>query len=73
MPVTVVPDEARISHIHTRVAGWIERLYVGNTGEMGRAGQPIADIFSQELFASQVEYLAARDDGAADGGGRKRA
>lgn len=57
---TVVPDESRISHIHTRVAGWIEKLHVSNTGEPVRAGQPIADIFSQELFASQVEYLAAR-------------
>jgi Cu(I)/Ag(I) efflux system membrane fusion protein len=60
VPVTIVPDESRISHIHTRVAGWIEHLHVGNTGEVVRAGQPIADIFSQELFASQVEYLAAR-------------
>lgn len=57
---TVVPDESRISHLHTRVSGWIERLYVPNTGEIVRAGQPIADIFSQELYASQVEYLAAR-------------
>lgn len=59
-PATVVADESRISHIHTRVAGWIEHLHVANTGELVRAGQPIADIFSQELFASQVEYLAAR-------------
>lgn len=57
---TVVPDESRISHVHTRVAGWVEKLYVGNTGEFVRAGQPIVDIYSQELFASQVEYLAAR-------------
>lgn len=60
VPVTIVPDESRISHIHTRVAGWIEHLHVGNTGEAVRAGQPVADIVSQELFASQVEYLAAR-------------
>lgn len=57
---TVVPDESRISHIHTRVTGWIEKLRVGNTGESVRAGQPIADIFSQELLASQAEYIAAR-------------
>ncbi|MDO8312887.1 MAG: efflux RND transporter periplasmic adaptor subunit [Sideroxyarcus sp.] len=58
---TVVPDESRISHIHTRVAGWIEKLHVANTGEMVRAGQPIADIYSQELLSSQIEYLAARE------------
>ncbi|MEN9578422.1 MAG: hypothetical protein RJA70_1431 [Pseudomonadota bacterium] len=57
---TVVPDESRVSHIHTRVSGWIERLYVNTTGEHVRAGQPLAGIFSQELLASQTEYLSAR-------------
>jgi membrane fusion protein, copper/silver efflux system len=57
---TVVPDESRLSHIHTRVAGWIEQLEVTTTGEFIRAGQPLARIFSQELLSSQTEYLAAR-------------
>ena len=57
---TVVPDESRVSHVHTRVSGWIERLYVNTTGERVRAGQPLAGIFSQELLASQTEYLSAR-------------
>jgi membrane fusion protein, copper/silver efflux system len=57
---TVVPDESRISHVHTRVTGWIERLDVNTTGGQVRAGQPLAHIFSQELLASQTEYLAAR-------------
>lgn len=57
---TVVPDESRISHVHTRVAGWLEQLDVNTTGEMVRAGQPLARIFSQELLSSQTEYLAAR-------------
>ena len=57
---TVAPDETRISHVHTRVAGWIEQLDVNTTGEFVRAGQPLARIFSQELLSSQTEYLAAR-------------
>jgi Cu(I)/Ag(I) efflux system membrane fusion protein len=57
---TVVPDESRVSHVHTRVSGWIERLYVNTTGERVRAGQPLAGIFSQELLSSQTEYLVAR-------------
>jgi Cu(I)/Ag(I) efflux system membrane fusion protein len=57
---TVVPDESRISHVHTRVAGWIEQLHVNTTGEFVRAGQPLARVFSQELLSSQTEYLAAR-------------
>ena len=57
---TVVPDEARVSHIHTRVAGWIEQLHVDTTGQRVRAGAPLAAIFSQELLSTQSEYLAAR-------------
>jgi membrane fusion protein, copper/silver efflux system len=57
---TVVPDESRLSHVHTRVSGWIEQLTVNTTGQTVRAGQPLAGIFSQELLSSQNEYLAAR-------------
>ena len=64
---TIVPDESRISHVHTRVAGWIEHLDVNTTGEQVRAGQPLAHIFSQELLSSQTEYLAARKNTAASG------
>jgi Cu(I)/Ag(I) efflux system membrane fusion protein len=76
---TVVPDESRIAHVHTRVAGWIEQLDVNTTGELVRAGQPIARVFSQELLSSQTEYLAARRAMSATGltsavvaGGRTR-
>jgi Cu(I)/Ag(I) efflux system membrane fusion protein len=76
---TVVPDESRISHVHTRVSGWVEHLDVNTTGEMVRAGQPLAHIFSQELFSSQTEYLAIRKATSASGitsvvvaGGRTR-
>jgi Cu(I)/Ag(I) efflux system membrane fusion protein len=58
---TVVPDEERVSHVHARVSGWIEELHVRATGETVRAGQPLAAIFSQDLFASQVEYLGIRE------------
>ena len=64
---TVVPDESRISHVHTRVAGWIEQLDVNTTGEVVRVGQPLARIFSQELLSSQIEYLGTRKALAASG------
>lgn len=63
---TVVPDESRVSHVHTRVSGWIERLYIDTTGQAVRAGQPLAGIFSQELMSSQSEYLSARRSAAAN-------
>jgi Cu(I)/Ag(I) efflux system membrane fusion protein len=49
------------------VAGWIEQLDVNTTGEMVRAGTPLARIFSQELLASQTEYLSARRSMSASG------
>ena len=64
---TVVSDESRISHVHARVAGWIEQLDVNTTGELVTAGQPLGRIFSQELLSSQTEYLAARRNTAASG------
>lgn len=76
---TVAPDESRISHVHTRVAGWVEQLDVNTTGETVRVGQPLARVFSQELLSSQTEYLSARQSIAASGissavvaGGRTR-
>ena len=64
---TVVPDESRMSHVHTRVAGWIEHLDVNTTGEFVKSGQPLAHIFSQELLSSQTEYLSARRNTSAAG------
>jgi membrane fusion protein, copper/silver efflux system len=55
---TVAPDEERVSHIHTRVSGWIEELQVSTTGQAVEQGQALAAIFSQDLFAAQTEYLA---------------
>lgn len=56
---TIVTDESRVVHVHTRVSGWLEELYVNTTGEQVRAGQPLGTVFSQELYSSQSEYLSA--------------
>lgn len=64
---TVALDESRVSHVHTRVAGWIERLYVNTTGQLVARGAPLAAIFSQELLASQNEFLALRQSLSASG------
>ncbi|OYV94697.1 MAG: hypothetical protein B7Z68_07625 [Acidobacteria bacterium 21-70-11] len=57
---TVVPDETRIRHFHTRVTGWVEKLYVDFTGQYVRKGQPVLSLYSPQLLASQEEYLQAR-------------
>jgi Cu(I)/Ag(I) efflux system membrane fusion protein len=57
---TVTADETRIHHFHTRVSGWVEKLYVNFTGQLVRQGQPVVSIYSPELLASQEEFLRAR-------------
>jgi RND family efflux transporter MFP subunit len=53
-------DETRIRHVHTKISGWIEKLYVNFTGESVARGRPILSIYSQELLGAQHEYLQAK-------------
>jgi Cu(I)/Ag(I) efflux system membrane fusion protein len=50
-------DETRISHINTRVAGWIGRLGVSAEGERVRRGDLLFELYSPELVNAQKEYL----------------
>jgi RND family efflux transporter MFP subunit len=55
----VTYDETRLRHVHTKIAGWVERLHANATGEVVRRGQPLLEIYSPELLATQEEYLVA--------------
>jgi membrane fusion protein, copper/silver efflux system len=57
----VTADERRVRHVHTKIMGWVEKLYVNYTGQAVRAGQPILSIYSPDLLASQEELLRARE------------
>jgi len=52
-------DEDRMVHMHPRVKGWIERLYVKSEGEPVSKGQPVYAIYSLELVNAQDELLLA--------------
>jgi Cu(I)/Ag(I) efflux system membrane fusion protein len=58
---TVVPDERRVSVVHSKVSGWIDKLYVDATGQPVAAGQPLLSIYSPEVYATQEEYLIASE------------
>jgi RND family efflux transporter MFP subunit len=60
----VTPDEGRIRHVHTKIAGWVEHLSVNFTGQTVERGQPILSLYSPELLASQEEFLKARETAA---------
>jgi len=52
-------DEDRRVHIHPRVEGWIEKLYVKASGDPVEAGQPLYELYSPQLVNAQEEFLLA--------------
>ena len=56
---TVTFDERRVAHVHTRIDGWIEEVFVDFTGDLVKAGQPMLTVYSPEMLASQQELLLA--------------
>ncbi|OIO30067.1 MAG: hypothetical protein AUJ60_03500 [Nitrospirae bacterium CG1_02_44_142] len=50
-------DERRLATVNTKIEGWIERLYVNYTGKYVKKGEPLAEIYSPELVATQQEFL----------------
>ena len=55
----VTADERRLHHVHTKLEGYIEHLYVDYTGKFVRKGEPLVSLYSPELVATQQEYLLA--------------
>lgn len=52
-------NEATLSHVHTRVDGWVESLKVAAEGDRVRAGELLFELYSPTLVNAQKEYLAA--------------
>ena len=57
----VAYDEDKLVHIHPRVEGWIEKLYIKAAGDPVEKNQPLYDIYSPELVNAQEELLLALD------------
>ena len=57
----VTYDEDKLVHIHPRVQGWIEKLYVKAVGDPVKKGQALYEIYSPELVNAQEELLLALD------------
>jgi Cu(I)/Ag(I) efflux system membrane fusion protein len=56
---TITYDETKVTHVHSKIEGWIDKLYVNYTGKLIEKGQPLFTIYSPELLATQQEYLLA--------------
>ncbi len=57
---TLAAPEDGLARIPTRFAGWIEQVFVNQTGDRVEKGQVLATIYSPELLTAQQEFLTAR-------------
>jgi len=56
----IQPDETKIAHIHVKVSGWLDQVYVDFVGQLVKKGQPLLTLYSPDLVATEQEYLIAR-------------
>lgn len=50
-------DEKKLATINLKFEGWIEKLYVDYAGKYVKKGEPLAEVYSPELFATQQEFI----------------
>jgi len=53
-------DDEKISRVHVKFAGWIEKVYLDYVGKLIKKGQPLFTLYSPDLVSAQQEYLIAR-------------
>jgi Cu(I)/Ag(I) efflux system membrane fusion protein len=54
----VTIDETRTAHVHARVRGWIEGFHVQYVGKKVKKGEPLVSIYSQDVYAAQMELVS---------------
>ena len=53
-------DDTKISRVHVKIAGWIEKVYLDYVGKLIKKGQPLFTLYSPDLVSTEEEYLIAR-------------
>jgi multidrug efflux pump subunit AcrA (membrane-fusion protein) len=64
----VEPDEGLQGYVQTRFAGWIRQVYVNQTYQFVKKGQPLFTIYSPDLVSTENEYLIALNSQKSLGG-----
>lgn len=54
-------DQSKASSVSSRVMGRVEKLYHKNLGDYVKRGDPLYDLYSEELNNAKQEYLLAID------------
>ncbi len=55
----VTYDESKLAKIQSKVKGWVEKLYINETGRKVKNGTILLEIYSPDLVSTQEEYLLA--------------
>jgi len=56
----VETDETRVARVHTKVSGWVRKVFIDYTWQHVEKGAPLFTLYSPELVSAQQEYLIAR-------------
>ncbi len=56
----ITADETRIAHVHVKINGFIENVFVDYVGQLVKKGQPLFSVYSPDLVSTQEEYLIAK-------------
>lgn len=56
----ITADETKIAHVHVKVNGFIEQVFVDYIGQLVKKGQPLFTLYSPDLVSTQEEYLIAK-------------
>jgi len=54
----VTLDETRTAHVHAKVRGWVEGIHVDFVGRKVKKGEALCSIYSQEVYAAEIELLS---------------
>lgn len=52
-------DENKLSQLHPKTEGWVEKLHVSRTGDPVQRNGILLELYSPQLVSSQQEYLLA--------------
>jgi Cu(I)/Ag(I) efflux system membrane fusion protein len=55
----IAADETKVAHVHVKINGFIEQVFVDYVGQLVKKGQPLFTIYSPDLVSTQQEYLIA--------------
>lgn len=56
---TVEYAEPLVRDVNTKNGGWVQKLYIDRMGQQVKAGEPLFELYSPELYSAQEEYLLA--------------